>query len=490
MSQEKGQTSEAIAEMPQVDMNAMLKIMAKAIQDQGKEQVLEKQISHETVEADVENIIIPKGMSKLEAAEELSRQHEEEETEIDLIQEFHNYMPDDVFVAVKKTCESMFGWVNAKAQYSFFGKINPKEIQVQIGLSNNKPKFETCFFGKFGVSAWDNGHGLLGVAGENVAHVKFVIKKKFKNRANAFFQAVQEHLRTKSIYKGKCLKFEDDRFIFIEAIKAPNVVLNDKEELVLKSFVLNKIGRAGKTAILFDGPYGTGKTETAIRIGAEASEVDVTFVYCKDPTRFAYLLNLMKNYQPAIIFLEDVDNIGGGADRDTKMNDLLNTLDGIETKGQSLMTIFTTNHSKRINQALRRPGRIDLIVKFDLCEVPTIAKIYRKFFMDKLGGKVLSYEALAEKTPRVQGAVIAEISNRAIDLADTTNEGELTDDIVEAAMVSMEYQIDFMKEDMEDMETPEHKIVHNLVSLIANDMQVNNKSVLADLKLIKEANGI
>lgn len=474
-----------VAERPLPDANQLMDLLSDMLQQKKDTTVKEKQISHETVEADVENILIPRGMSKLEAAEELTRQHEEEETEIDLIQKFENYMPDDVFVAVKKTCEKMFGWVNAKAQYSFFGKINPKEIQVQIDLVNNKPIFETCFFGKFGVSAWDMGSGELGVdRATNEGMVKFTIKKKFKNRANEFFKAVQQHLRDSSIYKGKCLKFEDDRFIFIEAIKAPNVVLNPKEELVLKNFVLNKIGRPGKMTVLFDGPFGVGKTETAIRIGAEAQDLHVTFVYCKNPSRFPYLLNLMKNYAPAIIFLEDIDSIGAGSERDSKMNDLLNTLDGIETKGQSLMTIFTTNNPKRINQALRRPGRIDLIVKFDLCEVPTIAKIYRKFFEHLPGGKVLSYDALAEATPRVQGAVIAEISKRAIDLADGTNDGEVTDAIIEASMVSMEYQIDFMKEDMEDTETPEHKIVHNLVGLVANDPKVSNVETLSKINQV------
>lgn len=476
----------AVVEAPQApDMNAqMIALMTEAFKNaQNGTPVKEKQISHETVEADVENIVIPRGMSKLDAAEELTRQHEEEETEIDLIQEFQNYMPDDVFVAVKKVCEKMFGWVNAKAQYSFFGKINPKEIQVQIDLVNNRPKYETCFFGKFGVSAWDNGSGLMGVNDNNVAHVKFVIKKKFKNRANEFFKAVTEHLKEHSIYKGKCLKFEDNKFFFIEANKAPNIVLNEKEEKVLFNFVINSLGAPGKTTVLFDGPYGTGKTETAIRIGAEAADLHITFVYCKTPDRFAYLLNLMKNYQPAIIFLEDVDNIGGGDDRDTAMNDLLNTLDGIETKGQSLMTIFTTNHSKRINHALRRPGRIDLIVKFDVCEVDTIAKIYRKYFENLPGGKVLNYEALADKSPRIQGAVIAETCKRAIKLADVSNNGEVTDDIVEAAQISLEYQIEFMKEDIEETETAEHKIVHNLVDLIAE--QTESASIASGVKALR-----
>lgn len=457
-------------------------------------QALEKQISHETVEADVENIIIPKGMTKLQASEELARQHEEEETVIDLIQEFEGFMPEDVFVAVKSVCEKMFGWVNAKARYTFFGKINPKEIQVQIDLHNGKPLFELCFFGQWGISAWDNAMGDLGVnTSSGDAYVKFDLKKKYKPRATQFFEQVREHLKEHSIYKGKCLKFESGKFIFIEATREKKVILNDDEELVIQSFVLNKIGRPGKSSVLFMGDYGTGKTETAIRIGAEAVELGTTFVYCKDSVKFPRLLNVMKNYEPACIFVEDVDSIGSGDQRDSKMNDLLNTLDGIETKGHSLMTIFTTNHENRINPALRRPGRIDLIVKFGLCEPSTVHKIFNAYFQGTEGANELDYTMLAGKAPKAQGAVIAEISKRSIDLANETNSGTLTDEIVESAIISMKFQIDFMKEDIELTETPEQKIVGNLRNVITNSVieQLGGEGkVVNDLNKMKKALGV
>jgi ATP-dependent 26S proteasome regulatory subunit len=129
------------------------------------------------------------------------------------------------------------------------------------------------------------------------------------------------------------------------------------------------------------------------------------------------------------------------------MNEILNTIDGVETKGRSILTIFTTNHHKRINPALRRPGRIDLIVNFSNPNKDTVKKISEKFFLNLNGGDTLDYDAIAEKMPEAQGAVIAEICKRSLKLYQ--KEGKITQSIVEAAIVSIKHQTEFMNDDVE-----------------------------------------
>lgn len=62
---------------------------------------------------------------------------------------------------------------------------------------------------------------------------------------------------------------------------------------------------------------------------------------------------------------------------------ILNLLDGIrETPGRII--IMTTNHPEKIDPALLRPGRIDMMVNFGLASLPTIIKIYKQIFDEDL----------------------------------------------------------------------------------------------------------
>ena len=68
---------------------------------------------------------------------------------------------------------------------------------------------------------------------------------------------------------------------------------------------------------------------------------------------------------------------------------LLNALDGIlETPGRIL--IMTSNHPERLDPALIRPGRIDMIVKFDYCNRVEIAEIYKGITGNALPEDVVS----------------------------------------------------------------------------------------------------
>jgi SpoVK/Ycf46/Vps4 family AAA+-type ATPase len=58
---------------------------------------------------------------------------------------------------------------------------------------------------------------------------------------------------------------------------------------------------------------------------------------------------------------------------------LLNLLDGtLEANGRIL--IITTNFPERIDRALIRPGRIDLIVNFKKCSVPVMQEMVNAFY--------------------------------------------------------------------------------------------------------------
>lgn len=386
-----------------------------------------------------DTIIIPKKMTKLEASEELKMQHAEEEKVVDKVKIFEGWAAADALVAIMRVSKETFGWINGQSTFDMMGNEHkPMEVKIQTDVD----QWEDCYSGNFEIAAWDKALASIGMTNRPPnAYIKITAKRKFSERIDAFFTAVEEELKSHSIYKGKCLLWsEEDGFSFIENRGSDEIVLNKNEQLVLDNFILKPLlsGKKEKRGILFAGPYGTGKTETALMIGRTANTAGHTFIYCKD-RNLSEVLDVAKHYQPSIVFVEDIDEMTSG-ERGTEINDLLNTIDGIQTKGQGLTLIMTTNHKEKINQAFRRPGRIDVVLNFDLPNKDTIAKMYQKF----LGGAELNYESLAGMTPEVQGAVVKEIANRA--LLSVAEGDTLAEKHVEMSIELTKMQIDFMKE--------------------------------------------
>lgn len=403
---------------------------------------------------EVQKIILPKGMDKMVASKELENQWKNEEQNIDFTTPFENWNWRDVLVAVKRVTEHEFGWMNGKEHW-WTG--NPTEIDVVVDLKKGKKVNEKAFMGNFEITAWEKAKSIIHVDKFGVAHLQITAKRKYSEVITNYMNAIREQLETNSIYRGKNIvvsatsdpKSSNLDFEIIENKGSEKIVLNHAEKLVVDTFVIGGLGEPGKRCYLFTGSYGTGKTETAMRVGREAvRKHNMSFFYLKDANAFDTLLNQSKKYQPCIIFLEDVDEIASGDERNAHMNKILNTLDGVQTKGNDLTVIFTTNHPERINSALRRPGRIDLMVKFQFPDIDSRQEIYKIYFQSIPGADTLDYIKLARATPDVQGAVVAEIAKRALKLA-KSKDGVLSNELVESCVYSMQYQIDLMSDKVE-----------------------------------------
>lgn len=395
---------------------------------------------------ETQKIILPKGMDKRVAAAELEAQWKNEESKNSFRAAFDGWNWQDVLVAIRRVTEREFGWMNGKEN---FWTGTPTEIDIVVDVKKGKKINERAFYGDFAITAWEAAHASIQIGRDGTAHIAIEAKRKFSAPITEYFNLIRQQLETQSIYRGKniVVAAKDGKLEFeiIENKGSDRIVLNKRERLVVDTFVIDSLGEAGKRCYLFTGGYGTGKTETAMRVGRIAvAEHAMSFFYLKDARAFDILLNQCKKYQPCIIFLEDIDEIASGEQRDGDMNRILNTLDGVQTKGNDLTVIFTTNHPERINTALRRPGRIDVMIRFDNPDEETRSEIYKMYFSGLPGEAFLNYEALAKKTPHVQGAVVAEIAQRSIKLA--KKQGTITDDIVERCIHSMAYQIELMSE--------------------------------------------
>lgn len=423
------------------------KIVKETLEKQEKDNQALTEFSKEE-----KKIIIPVSMNKLQASKELHRQWNDEETVINVDRQFETWNWRDVLVAVKKAAERHFGWIQGKTTQTFFGTRRPHEIAIVTDVKDGKKITESCFYGQFTATVWEDA--VVDVSADGI---QATVKKRYADEVRVFFDLIQEILDKESIYRGKAItvtKQEDPwgnvslDFDIFEMKVSDKIVLNDNIRSVVQNFIIDDLGQEGKRCYLFSGGYGNGKTEVAMQVGAAGLEKKMAYFYCKDAEVFHMLLKQAVNYQPCIVFLEDIDEIGSGTRRDADMNRILNTLDGVQTKGNDLTVIFTTNHEKRINPALRRPGRIDLVINFTNPDKSSVAEIYRRYFADLEGADKLDYKALAERTTDCPGAVVAEIAKRAYKLC--KKRGSTTDDLVIAAIDSMTHHLALMKEEVEE----------------------------------------
>jgi len=202
-----------------------------------------------------------------------------------------------------------------------------------------------------------------------------------------------------------------------------------------------KAGIPLKRGVLLEGPYGVGKTLTALVTAAKAVANGWTFVYLNSVEDLPDGLTLAKQYAPAVVFAEDIDRVMAG-ERDIQMDEVLNCLDGVDTKHVEIVTVLTTNFIEKIDQAALRPGRMDTVVNVQPPNAPTaerLVALYGRGLISpkadlKRVGKVLSGKIPAVICEVVERAKISAVSR--LDGSDIR--GQVTEDDLIAAAAAME----------------------------------------------------
>lgn len=181
---------------------------------------------------------------------------------------------------------------------------------------------------------------------------------------------------------------------------------------------------------LYEGPPGTGKTSVARAIASHFG-MDVWYLPLADVKKDGELLRTASRISPrSMLLLEDVDVFHAMTARDdtagqVTLSGLLNTLDGIATP-HGLLTVLTTNTPGVLDDAVIRPGRIDLVEHFGLADGEQAAELVARYFGEKIAvGEPLPYGAAAIsgiapadvieacKRHDTSGAALGELAGRA-----------------------------------------------------------------------------
>ena len=241
------------------------------------------------------------------------------------------------------------------------------------------------------------GRGLGGVTGGNSKHIQ---------------EATQDASK---------VRFSDVKGV--EEAKA------ELEEIVLYLKDPSRFTRLGgklPRGLLLTGPPGTGKTLLAKAIAGEAG---VPFFYSSGSQfeevyvglgakRIRELFEAAKQKAPAIIFIDEIDAVGGTRKLKDQsalkmtLNELLVQLDGFD-ENNGIIVIGATNFAESLDSALLRPGRFDKHVTVPLPDVGGRKEILEMYAKKTKLAKDVDMNVLARGTTGFSGADLFNLMNQA-----------------------------------------------------------------------------
>lgn len=378
-------------------------------------------------------IILPsikgKQMGYDEAIEWLKRKKVEDEQEISIHQELP-CSPLDGLIAFHKALAEKYGWVNSIPTPGFFSSNPPTMVSIPV----SSDEVVQVPYGRIQIP------GISGHLQTHLNETTFIIggrvRQKNKNEVTEIADLTKKFLAEKSIYKGKAIKVswnwkrdEEEsynpianapQFMQLKGVTDDDLIFSEKVIADINLGLFTPIeqtqacrdnGIPLKRGVLLYGPYGTGKTMTAYVSALKAERNGWTFIYLDSVEDLKHGLDFAAKYAPAVIFCEDIDRIING-ERSIGMDEVLNTLDGVDTKGGEIITVFTTNHVEKINPAMLRPGRLDSLVEVtppDEKAAVRLVKLYGRGLLAADSDFKKVGKALAGKIP----AFIREVTERA-----------------------------------------------------------------------------
>lgn len=206
-----------------------------------------------------------------------------------------------------------------------------------------------------------------------------------------------------------------------------NAICEDISEYLLPAtskWYANR-GLPYRRGYLLYGPPGTGKTSLTVALagkyGLRVYSLSLAVTWMSDDVLASLFASLPKT---CIVLLEDVDACGvtresstssassnsppgsapkpeapsGGESSSSSkpsvtFSGLLNAIDGVASK-EGRILIMTTNHRNRLDEALIRPGRVDLQIKFDYTNRAIVHGLFTTLYnVDESDREILRFPA-------------------------------------------------------------------------------------------------
>ena len=197
------------------------------------------------------------------------------------------------------------------------------------------------------------------------------------------------------------------------------------------------LGASVPKGILLHGPPGTGKTllakavahESGAQFFAQSAASFVEMFAGLGAARIRRLFAIARKHEPAIIFIDELDAVGGhrgmdiSGEKDQTLNQLLVEMDGFASSGR-VVVIAASNLLEKLDPALLRPGRFDRQVFVAPPDVKGRLGVLQVHTRSKPMGDV-DLGLVAQQTSGLTGADLANICNEAAIFAARRGAGKI-----------------------------------------------------------------
>ena len=407
---------------------------------------------------------------------------------------------NDGIYQLNQAISQVFGAVVSKEQRNPSGESSVQTVDITLadGTRVKAP------YGDISLEGLGEGSS-ININYDSSTHDLVITGKcqfRFSSLMDDIIEVTKHNLRTNSIYKGQALEISDindPKILDLSGIDRQLMVLSRETEYALRPIyarIMNPTmclekGIPLKFGALLEGGYGTGKTLLAFKLAKKAVANNWMFIYLKDPKLLAEALRMSKIIDQSghgvLIFVEDIDQVTRG-NRDSAMQDILNTLDGGDTKDMNVITLFTTNHIELIEPTFLRGKRVGTIISMGPLDAETAEQFIRKSF------EIGCYTILDDltdvckfiETSHIAPAFMAEIIEKVKSMMVLANQCEVKADDIKYSVQSYLRQVELSR--TKDMSvTPEKKFVDALLEVL--HIEKNEKTFATFIRMMESAHG-
>lgn len=404
---------------------------------------------------------------------------------------------NDGIYQLNQAISQVFGAVVSKEQRNPSGESSVQTVDITLadGTRVKAP------YGDISLEGLGEGSS-ININYDSSTHDLVITGKcqfRFSSLMDDIIEVTKHNLRTNSIYKGQALEISDindPKILDLSGIDRQLMVLSRETEYALRPIyarIMNPTmclekGIPLKFGALLEGGYGTGKTLLAFKLAKKAVANNWMFIYLKNPKLLAEALRMSKIIDQSghgvLIFVEDIDQVTRG-NRDSAMQDILNTLDGGDTKDMNVITLFTTNHIELIEPTFLRGKRVGTIISMGPLDAETAEQFIRKSF------EIGCYTILDDLTDvckfieasHIAPAFMAEIIEKVKSMMVLANQCEVKADDIKYSVQSYLRQVELSR--TKDMSvTPEKKFVDSLLDIL--HLPKNEETMRRFIKMVEE----
>jgi len=183
-------------------------------------------------------------------------------------------------------------------------------------------------------------------------------------------------------FQGKKRPLES---VILDKGKAERILFDVREFLNSANWYIER-GIPYRRGYLLYGPPGCGKSSFITALAGEL-RLNICVLNLSSKGLSDDSLNHLLNIAPqrSVILLEDIDAaIDNRPNYSLTFSGLLNALDGVAAaEGAGRILFMTTNHLKKLPEALIRPGRVDMQESLDYANQDQIYRMFLKFYPEQ-----------------------------------------------------------------------------------------------------------